>query len=824
MKPMITRRELFQTASALAGAAMLPRTGAAAPDTPVVRRLADGWEHYRAGLGGIWEVWRGKAAAANVAWDQVGLPHCFNARDAVDPDQPYYQGPGWYRTTFALDNPYPGGRTLLHFEGAGQRSEVFVGLESAGRHVGGYDEFTIDITDAAPRSAARPDAHGQVQLAVLCDNSRSLETIPSDQSDFNRYGGLYRHVNLVYAPAVSLERVLVETSVAGGQAAVSVRARLWNPANQKDNLQLEIRVTDPAGREVHVSSQSLAPWSGAREIAAFPVPGPALWSPKTPNLYHCSVTLKSSDGEHRVEERFGLRWFEFPAHGTFSLNGEKLFLRGTQRHEDHAGMAAAVTEDVTRREFRLVKDLGANFIRLAHYQQSRQVLDLCDELGILVWEEIPWCRGGLGGADYQEQARRMLRNMIDQHRNHPAIVFWGLGNEIDWPGDFPVFDQRAIRTFMSDLNRMAHQADASRMTAIRRCPFASDIPDVYSPSIWAGWYSGRYTEYKASAEKEAAAVDRMLHIEWGGDSHAGRHSEDPDKVISRISTGQGVEEKDRAYLLTGGQARASRDGDWSETYICNLFDWHLKEQETMPWLAGAAQWVFKDFSTPSRSDNPLPRMNQKGLIERDLTPKEGYYVFQSYWAEKPMAHIYGHSWPIRWGEAGESKMVKVYSNCPTAELFLNGVSCGLRKRNSQDFPSAGLRWAVSFRDGENHLRVVAAKQGVEVTDEIAFLYQTAKWGKPARLELREIDRKGSHVTVEARLFDASHVACLDARERVRFGLAGDGLLLDNLGTSSGAREVELYNGRALISLETNGGVSQLSVASKAMASAFLRIA
>ncbi len=199
---MITRRELFQTASALAGAALASRTGAASHECHAVR-LADGWEHYRGGLGGIWEVWRGKAAAANVAWDKVALPHCFNAWDAVDPDQPYYQGPGWYRTAFALDNPYPDGRTLLHFEGAGQRSEVFIGLESVGHHVGGYDEFTIDITEAAARSVARPDAHGQVQLAVVCDNSRSLETIPSDQSDFNRYGGLYRNVNLVYAPPVS---------------------------------------------------------------------------------------------------------------------------------------------------------------------------------------------------------------------------------------------------------------------------------------------------------------------------------------------------------------------------------------------------------------------------------------------------------------------------------------------------------------------------------------------------------------------------------------------------------------------------------------------
>ena len=816
---MITRRELFQTASALAGAALLPRTSSGAAESPTRRRLAGRWEHYRSGLAGIWEVWRGKAAAANVDWDKVVMPHCYNAWDAVDPDRPYYQGPAWYRTTFALDNPYANGRTLLHFEGAGQTSEVFVGLQSVGRHVGGYDEFTFDITEAAARALKRPDANGQVQLAVLCDNSRSTETIPSDQSDFNRYGGLYRHVNLVYAPALSLERVLVETRVEPASASVSVSARLFNATPLGGDLRIATRVIDPAGKEVHSSEKSLAPWTGAQPIATFAVPTPALWSPKTPNLYTCAVTLQSTHGEHHVEERFGLRYFEFPKHGVFQLNGEKLFLRGTHRHEDHAGLGAAMTEDLIRKEMQMVKDVGANFIRLAHYQQSRQVLDLCDELGLLVWEEIPWCRGGLGGDAYKEQARRMLRNLIDQHRNHPAVVFWGLGNENDWPGDFETFDQKAIRAFMAELNGIAHQADPSRMTAIRRCPFASDIPDVYSPSIWAGWYSGRYTEYKAAAAKEAAAVDRMLNIEWGGDSHAGRHSENPDSVIAQISTGQGVEEKDRAYLLTGGQARASRDGDWSESYICNLFDWHLKEQESMEWLAGAAQWVFKDFSAAGRPDNPLPRMNQKGLLERDLTPKEGYYVFQSYWTEKPMAHIYGHSWPIRWGQPGESRMVKVYSNCPAAELFVNGTSHGVKQRNSQDFPAAGLRWQVAFQPGENHVRVVARKAGVEVADEIGFRYQTEKWDKPAQLVLEETGRAGAMVTLLARLLDAKSVPCLDARNVIRFRLAGDGELVQNLGTTSGSRQMEMYNGRAVARVRLAKGEAVLSAAVEGVSTA-----
>jgi len=467
--------------------------------------------------------------------------------------------------------------------------------------------------------------------------------------------------------------------------------------------------------------------------------------------------------------------------------------------------------------------MGANFIRLAHYQQSQTVLDLCDELGILVWEEIPWCRGGLGGERYREQARRMLRNMIDQDRNHPSIILWGLGNENDWPGDFPVFNKQAIRDFMAELNGIAHQADPTRKTVIRRCDFAKDIPDVYSPSIWAGWYRGSYKEYKNSCEEQMKKVSHFFHAEWGADSHARRHAEDPDTVLNQIATGQGTDERSGDFLLTGGKARVSSDGDWSETYACDLFDWTLKEQETMDWLTGSAQWIFKDFCTPLRPENPVPRVNQKGVTERDLTPKESYYVFQSYWSPEPMVHIYGHTWPVRWGARNQPKLVRVYSNCPEAELFLNNESCGVKRRNSQDFPCAGLRWSVRFREGQNRIRVVARKDGTPVTDEIALEYQTARWGRPSHFELREIARQQGVVTVEARLFDAKNTLCLDAKTPVRFTLAGAGSLIDNLGTSSASRALQLYNGRAMISLKTNNGQSWIGVTADGLPAAFLQV-
>ncbi len=787
----ITRRSFLKsTSTALLVGTMYDRLPAQAISEPTVWQRLTQWEYRRGSLGGPWEAWRKANDDANV-WTQVSLPHCFNAYDSVDPDVPYYQGPGWYRTKFGNANPIPEGRTLLHFEGAGQKTEVFVHTEKVGSHVGGYDEFVVDITD----QIGKLPKNDPVPVAVMCDNSRDLEMIPSNLSDFNLYGGLYRQVNLIYVPAVSIERVHVESELQpDGEARVVVRARLYNPTQLTDDIEISIRILDPNERVVHESRRKLKPSPEIQNLSTFSIDKPALWSPQKPSLYRCEVSLKGLS--QIVTERFGLRSFEFIKNGPFKLNGERLLIRGTQRHEDHAGVAAAMTEEMMRKEMRMIKDLGANFIRLGHFQQSRTILKLCDELGLLVWEEIPWCRGGLGGERYKEQARRMLRNMIDQHRNHPSVIIWGIGNENDWPGDFEEFDKDKIRAFMIELNTLAHTLDSSRKTAIRRCDFCKDVVDVYSPSIWSGWYQGKYTEYKSRTLAEIKKVDHFLHMEWGGDSHARRHSEVSEAI-----------------------ARAPQEGDWSETYICDLFDWHLKEQETMPELTGSAQWIFKDFATTLRPGNPVPRVNQKGLVERDFTLKEGYFVFQSYWSERPMVHIYGHTWPVRWGERDEAKLVKVYSNCPQVELFVNGQSAGTKKRNSQDFPAAGLRWMVKFREGENVLRAVGTK---EISDEIKFVYQTEKWDKPAKLQLEELRIDGDVSVLEARVIDAKGILCLDARNVVRFGVAGDGRLIDNLGTSTTARKLELYNGRALINIRRKGR-AVVSISSDGLPTAFLNI-
>lgn len=776
-------------------------------------RLDAGWEFRLGSLPDPKQVWA-PAAGAGAAWEHVTLPHCFNATDACDPDHGYYRGQGWYRARIPVQNPFPGGRTLLHFQGAGQTTTAWAGSTLLGTHKGGYDEFAFDITAAiaALPAAARPSG---VPITICCDNAPDRDRLPSELSDFCLYGGLYRHVSLVYLPAVALDSIhILPTLATDGSAQVSLSARIYNPSAHADPCRLSIEVCDPSGRVVHHSSRILpaqaASSAAFAPIAAFSLAAPQLWSPASPHLYRCRVTLSTPRGEMSLDDRFGIRRFEFPRGGPFLLNGQRLLLRGTQRHADHAGVAAAMPDDLVREEMRLIRDMGANFIRLGHYQQDRLVLQLCDELGILVWEELPWCRAGVGDAAFRLNAHCLLTHMIEQHYNHPSIVFWGLGNEDDWTGEYPSVDHAAIRAFMTELRDHAHQLDNSRLTSFRRCDFARDIPDVYSPSIWAGWYHGQYREYEQSLTQQRQRVDRFIHIEWGADSHAGRHAEEPEAALANIPSNDRTDERDHDADKTGGAPRVSSEGDWSETYACNLFEWYLKTQEKLDWLSGSAHWIFKDFASPLRGDNGIPRVNQKGVVERDLSKKESYYLFQSYWTEKPMVHIYGHTWPVRWGKPGQPRAVHLYSNCDRAELFLNGISVGTKHRDSQDFPAAGLRWSVPFAPGVNRLRAIATKGEVTVTDEIEFIYQTEPWGKPAELRLRRQTRIDTAlstpecVTVEAHLYDANGVLCLDAQHSIRFSLIGSGRLIDNMGTTRASRELQLANGRAQISLDAQG--------------------
>ena len=758
---------------------LLPYASAEATDFVSNRHCIDAdWQFIRQDMANAWEVFRpvqaGKPESVPL-WESVSLPHCFNAQDAVNPDVNYYQGFGWYRKYIQVDNPYRKGRTFLEFEGVGQETQVYVYTKLVGSHVGGYDRWKVDITDAVNAFLKSPDAKrfkGKVPVVVRCDNSRNVERIPSSMSDFNVYGGLYRHVHLLYQPVVAIDDIQLQADVKTKLLKAIFRMTSYD---KEGAACLSVCLKDPTGKLIYQTKQALQAKQEMQDLS-IPVAKPKIWDVEHPLLYTLEAKLMFGKEEQTYVTKAGFRSFEFKQHGPFYLNGRRLLLNGTHRHEDHAGVGAAMTDEMIRHEMLQIKNMGANFIRLGHYQQSDLVLQLCDSLGILVWEEIPWCRGGLGGEKYQRQAQQMLTHMIEQHYNHPSIILWGLGNENDWRGDFPTFSNDSIHAFMQKLNHLAHQLDASRKTTIRRCDFCSDITDVYSPTIWAGWYSGTMKDYRKMTEDAISKYPHFFHAEWGGDSHVGRHTESTN--LENVNAGD-------------------RNGDWSETYMVHLFDWTLKEQQSMPQLTGSAFWTFKDFSTPLRPTNPIPYVNQKGVIERDGTPKESYYVFQSYWSKKPMIHIYGHSVPTRWGRTDEKKEVLVYSNCRKVELFVNGVSQGVRYRNVKDYPAAGFHWDVNLQSGQNEILAIGDKG---LKDSICQEYQTEAWGNPHHICLKALSKENGVVTLEAQVEDENNLKCLDYADFIYFDAIGDAELIVNQGTSTGSRKIQASNGRARIKL------------------------
>ncbi|QKG80233.1 glycoside hydrolase family 2 TIM barrel-domain containing protein [Tenuifilum thalassicum] len=663
--------------------------------------------------------------------------------------------------------------------------------------------------------------HNKVPIAFRCDNSRDLNRIPSDLNDFPIYGGLFRKIVIKTKPLRFLDSIKI-TPIYDSLKS-NGRLNIIGKVNSKyvDTLHRQEYIIKGSllNKDSVLISFNFSFHKDEFNISIDSINNLKLWSPSNPFLYDLKLSLsydnKNSDS---LLFRIGFRYFKFLKNGPFYLNGSRLLLKGVHLHEDHSGVGAAVPYEIHEKEIKMIKKMGANFIRLAHYQQSEEVLNLCDKYGLLVWEEVPWSRGGLGGTIHKNNIIEFLSKMIEQHYNHVSIIIWGLGNEIDLTGDFNYNNKDSIKTFLSYLNRFAKQKDPYRMTAIRRCDFAKYIPDIYSPSIWSGWYNGTYRDYEKVIKKRFYEVNHFIHAEWGVGSLYGRHSTDPYlNENDSLLHGSG-EEKSYSQLFDKGEMRYSKDGDWSETYACDLVDWYLHTIEQWNWFTGALYWSFKDFATPLRENNPIPHVNLKGIVQRDLTPKEIYYVFQSHWAEEPVLHIYGHTWKNRWyDKLTDSIPIKVYSNCKAVELFVNGKSKGLKNFDINKFPASGFEWKLKCRPGNYFIKAIGHTESEEIlVDSINFSLIEKNWGKPIKFKIHKEKISDDILLVKVELVDKKGKICYDARNIVTFDIAGKGELIKNLGTVNGSKKIELANGVAEIYIKLNKGRSVVAVMSKVL--------
>ena len=792
MRSVRHRRTLAASTIFLGGLAIAPRVALAQQAVRALVSLDTGWQYApgssrRAGD-------RSLMAGA----ERVTLPHTWNANDAIDLEPGYRRSVGWYRRTLDA-RAYPGdARLYLHFEGANTVTEVFVNGQRAGGHVGGYVGFEVEITRLVRRGA--PNA-----IVVRVSNEDDPSVIPSSRSDFVIYGGLTRNVWLRVVPATHVRHLFARTPLVSAKEARAVATVTIASSGARDTVNVQARLVSLTGRVVaHAARrQPIGRDSVDVQLALPTVRKPALWSPAQPNLYRLVVTVEGKGiVRDSVEERIGFRWFEFREHGPFYLNGKRLLIRGTQRHEERAWYGGALPDALQVEDISAIKAIGANFVRLAHYPQAPAVYRAADSLGVLVWDELPWDRGGAGDSTWRANTKRLLAEQLRQNENHPSIILWSLGNEVqDVVEPEKHGDTATLRAFLGELKAIAKSIDPSRPTAMRKFDAGADIVDVYSPSIWAGWYRGVYKDYEKALTAAQAKFPRMVHMEYGADAHSGRHTDSPISGEG-LRLDPGVEE-----AVGKPVANIAREGDWSESYQTDLLEWHLMISERQPGYAGGAQWVFRDFATPLRPENPIPYVNQKGLTARDGTPKDSWYLYRAWWTDSPrFAYIVSHSWTERAGPVGLKRSIRVYSNCTSVELLLNGVSQGERRRVRDDFPAQGLRWDVDFAVGMNSLiaRCTGAADGA-VADTMANHYTNAAAGPATDIALMTAPLPNGHLLVVAKLVDRNGDVVFDASDRMYFDRSGGGVFSGQQGTPTGSRVIAAANGRAEIELSPPHG-------------------
>lgn len=757
--------------------------------------LDTGWTYLANATPSVRDVQRNSTAT----WTPVTLPHTWNVWDSVDPVPGYRRDAGWYRRTLARPARTDGRRTILAFEAANTVADVYVNGTRAGGHVGGYIGFRVDVT---------PFLHaGANDVLVRVDNADRADLIPSDKSDFIIYGGLTRDVWLERVPPVSIGYVAVRTpAVSRDSASTAVDVELRAPAfrgaaigTRGTAVLVELRA--PNGSVAATATKAVPAVADSIERLTVTLPTiqhPALWSPAAPTLYHVTVSLRRADSVvDRSATALGYRWVRWAPHGAFYLNGERLLLRGTHRHEEAAGYGGALPNAVERADMAAIKAMGANFVRLAHYPQDPEVYRAADSLGLLLWDELPWCRGGVGDAQWKANTERLLREQIRQNISHPSIILWSLGNEIhDVVDSGPAADVGAIRAYLAHLDTVAHALDPSRFTALRKFDAGATLVDVYSPSIWAGWDRGDYHDYAKALRAVRRKWPRVIHMEYGADALTGRHSESP----------PGATTSDSGYTeLVGHPVQSvARTGDWSESYQTDLLDWYLMVSEQEPELTGTAQWAFRDFATPLRPENPIPYVNEKGLVDRSGARKDAYYVFRSYWTTTPrFVYLVSHTWTERQGAADATHEVRAYSNCAAVSLEANGAALGIRRRNLKDFPAQGLRWPVHFRAGQNQLVarcVDDALAGDSTRDALIVHYSTRVAGASDHIALATAPLANGDLLVEATVVDATGARVLSDRSRMYFSYNGSGRLHESYGTPTGSAIIETANGRAAIEL------------------------
>lgn len=551
-------------------------------------------------------------------YERINLPHTWNNKDGQDGGNDYYRGTCTYVKVF--NKPEHDGKVFIEFKGVGHTSDVFLNGEKLAHHEGGYSTFRVELNDLKEENI----------FTVNVDNSDNDHVYPQ-KADFTFYGGIYRDVNLILVPNEHFELIKdgtpgikVTPIVEGNKANVKVETWQNGEGEVTYTLNGEIKKVNSLNghAEVEFVIENVHLWDGLND----------------PYLYE----VKAAYNGDEVCTRFGCRTMEFDSEKGFFLNGKSYPLRGVARHQDRIELGNAITLKEHKEDMELIKEIGANTIRLAHYQHAGEFYDLCDEVGMVVWAEIPYITMHMKNG--RENTLSQMKELITQNYNHPSICCWGLSNEITAASK--VNDDLLENHKL--LNDLCHKMDSTRPTTMANVFMLEidspihEIPDISSYNLYFGWYVGELNQNEEFFDEyHAKYPNRVIGFsEYGADCNPQYHSIKPER------------------------------GDYTEEYQCLYHEHIINMIEERPYLWATHVWNMFDFAADGRDEGGKNGQNQKGLVTFDRkTRKDAFYLYKAHWSKDPFVYITGRRYVNR---CEDKTNVKVYSNQDEVSLYVDG--------------------------------------------------------------------------------------------------------------------------------------------------------
>ena len=561
----------------------------------------------------------------------VDLPHTWNARDGQDGGNDYWRGTCIYRTRFAAPQFNTASQQVwIQFDGVNASAHVVLNGSPVCNHDGGYSTFRANITELL---------RDENELTVEVDNSKNDRVYPQ-KADFTFYGGIYRDVSLMVVSKnhFTLDYfggpgIRITPTVQGADASVQVTT--WHDGEGEVSIEL----LDAAGNTVA---------TGKGPDITLTIFNAHLWNGvKDPYLYSCKARLVvNGTVEDETTTRFGVRSFKVDPKKGFFLNGKSYPLHGVSRHQDRKGLGNAITREMHDEDMALIKEIGANTIRLAHYQHDQYFYDLCDEVGMVVWAEIPYISEHMPNG--RENTISQMKELIIQNYNHPCIVCWGVSNEIT----ISTKDKKDMLDNHRQLNDLCHEMDKTRLTTLAcyaMCgPFnrSAHITDMVSWNLYLGWYVPGF----------------ILNDLWMGFFHLCF----PNRPFGYSEYG--------AEGMPNLHSTHPHRGDHTEEYQAKYHEYMLRCFKRHPWMWATHVWNMFDFAADARDQGGEPGMNHKGLVTFDRkTKKDSFYLYKAWWSDEAFVHICSKRFVER---TGSTATVKVYSNQSTVALYVNGNKVG----------------------------------------------------------------------------------------------------------------------------------------------------